>query len=116
MDLAVISSLQHHSGAPINCSVTMTEPKNWPNLWADANSIVMRGNGIVTAGKTFEETLVLAWYLEDAARVELDCLAAGLALDEFVLSETECEKRAVYTGQIMNLMWNYLIAGDPENT
>src|SRR5690606_8442459 len=40
-------------------------------------AIVMRGNGAVTAGRTLAEAVVLAWYLEDAARVELDCLAAG---------------------------------------
>lgn len=44
-----------------------------------ARAIVLRGNGAVTVGATLQEACVLAWYLEDAARVEVDALASGQA-------------------------------------
>src|ERR1700687_3263558 len=43
-------------------------------LLGPARGIVMRGNGAVTVGASIEEALVMAWYLEDAARVELAVL------------------------------------------
>ena len=39
----------------------------------------MRGNGVVAAGESLQSAVVLTWYLEDAARVELAALSAGLA-------------------------------------
>ncbi|HVW67983.1 MAG TPA: class II aldolase/adducin family protein, partial [Steroidobacteraceae bacterium] len=35
-----------------------------------ARAIVLRGNGAVTVGRSLQEACVLAWYLEDSARVE----------------------------------------------
>jgi HCOMODA/2-hydroxy-3-carboxy-muconic semialdehyde decarboxylase len=43
----------------------------------DARAIVLRGNGAVVVGTSLQEACVMAWYLEDAARVELDVLASG---------------------------------------
>lgn len=77
-----------------------------------ARAIVMRGNGAVTVGSTLEEAVVLAWYLEDAARVELEVLAAGV--EGQVLSTREAAERAVTTGLLFERMWEYLNAGDPE--
>ena len=45
---------------------------------ATARAIVMRGNGAVAVGASLEEAVVMAWYLEDAARVELAVLGAGV--------------------------------------
>src|SRR6185295_16025783 len=42
-----------------------------------ARAIVMRGNGAIAVGATIEEAVVMAWYLEDAARVELAVLGSG---------------------------------------
>ena len=42
-----------------------------------ARAVVLRGNGAVTVGSTLEEAVSLAWYLEDAARVELVVLGAA---------------------------------------
>jgi len=76
-------------------------------------AIVMRGNGAVTVADSLQTAVVLAWYLEDAARVELDCLAAGLA--EFHgFSAAEAAARAVWTGGLGERMWAYLSAGDIE--
>jgi HCOMODA/2-hydroxy-3-carboxy-muconic semialdehyde decarboxylase len=73
----------------------------------------MRGNGVVTAGSSLDEAVVLTWYLEDAARIELDVLASGLdGLPLF--SESEAAARANWNGRIRERMWEYLTAGDPE--
>lgn len=80
----------------------------------ESRGVVMRGNGAVTAGATLEEAVVLAWYLEDAARVELDVLAAGRSAEEALLSADEARQRAVGAGRIFERMWDYLTHGDPE--
>lgn len=80
----------------------------------DARAVVMRGNGVVTAGASLEEAVVFTWYLEDAARVELDVLATAGAGREAVFSDEEARLRAVGTGRIYERMWEYLTHGDPE--
>jgi len=77
-----------------------------------ARAIVMRGNGAIAVGSSLEEALVMAWYLEDAARVELAVLATDVAGLE--LSEAEARERAVTSGRIIERMWDYLTSGDPE--
>ena len=78
----------------------------------NARAIVMRGNGAIAVGSSLEEALVMAWYLEDAARVELAVLATDVAGLE--LSEAEARERAVTSGRIIERMWDYLTSGDPE--
>lgn len=75
-------------------------------------AVVMRGNGAVTAGRSLAEAVVLTWYLEDAARVELEVLRSGL--DGPTLSPAEAAERATDAGRIFERMWDYLTAGDPE--
>ncbi|WP_321803403.1 class II aldolase/adducin family protein [Burkholderia sp. BCC1988] len=77
-------------------------------------AIVMRGNGTVVAADSLTKAVVLTWYLEDAARLELAILGAGLEQAAAVLDDTECNRRATSAGQIFERMWDYLIAGDPE--
>lgn len=80
---------------------------------ADARAIVLRGNGAVTVGASIEEAVVLCWFLEDAARVELDLQRLGDGqLSE--LSEDEAARRATWEGGLMDRMWSYLAQGDPE--
>ena len=74
----------------------------------------MRGNGVVTAGSSLEEAVVLTWYLEDAARIELDVMASGLGDTAPVFSEAEAKARANWNGRLRERMWDYLTAGDPE--
>jgi HCOMODA/2-hydroxy-3-carboxy-muconic semialdehyde decarboxylase len=87
---------------------------------AGARAVVMRGNGVVTAGESLEQAVVFTWYLEDAARVELDVLATLGALgtkgagSEALFSDEEAKMRAVGTGRIYERMWEYLTHGDPE--
>jgi HCOMODA/2-hydroxy-3-carboxy-muconic semialdehyde decarboxylase len=77
-----------------------------------ARAIVMRGNGAITVGASIEEAVVMAWYLEDSARVELAVLASGL--EGKVLTATEAKDRAVTSGRIIERMWDWLSAGDTE--
>ena len=78
------------------------------------NAIVMRGNGAVVAEDSLQAAVVLTWYLEDAARLELAILAAGLQDKSVVLTNDECTQRATRDGLIFERMWAHLTAGDPE--
>jgi HCOMODA/2-hydroxy-3-carboxy-muconic semialdehyde decarboxylase len=80
----------------------------------EGSAIVMRGNGLVTAGASIEEAVVRAWYAEDAARVELDVLSAGGAGTPALISAEEARIRATWSGRILERMWDYLTRGDPE--
>ena len=80
----------------------------------DARAIVMRGNGAVIAGQSLQAAVVLAWYLEDAARVELDCLAAAPHTLPTCLSDEQSAIRATWNGRLLERMWEYLTAGDAE--
>jgi len=77
-----------------------------------ARAIVMRGNGAITAGASLEEAVALAWYLEDAARVELAVLYSGL--EPLVFTEEEVRDRAIDVGSMLLRMWNWMSAYDPE--
>lgn len=82
-------------------------------MLGDAGAIFMRGNGLVTAGWSIEEALVLTWYAEDASRVELEFLAANMA-EVGLLTPDQVEARATWAGRIRERMWEYLTDGDPE--
>jgi len=77
-----------------------------------ARAIVLRGNGAVTVGASLQEACVFAWYLEDAARVELDVLASGQT--GLTFDEEECAARATLQGRIFERMWDWLTAADSE--
>lgn len=84
-------------------------------LMGTSAAIVLRGNGAVTAGASVEEALAYAWYLEDAARVELALLAArvdGRTVLEFTADEAA--RRATHAGGLIDRMWRYLCSGDLE--
>ena len=79
----------------------------------ESAGLMMRGNGAVTAGQSLEEAVVLAWYLEDACRIELTALSAGLG-DAPAITPQAAAQRATRAGLIFERMWDYLTAGDPE--
>lgn len=81
----------------------------------DRNAIVMRGNGAIIVADSIERAVVLAWYLEDAARVELDILQTGTD-DGLVLTDEEARSRATWSGGIAERMWAHLTAGDMRST
>jgi HCOMODA/2-hydroxy-3-carboxy-muconic semialdehyde decarboxylase len=80
-------------------------------LLGDSSAVVMRGNGAVVAADSIEKAVVLTWYLEDAAKVELAVRAAGLGGQ---LSLDEISERATWQGGIVERMWDFLTAGDSE--
>lgn len=79
----------------------------------NAAAIILRGNGAVVAGSTLQQAVVLTWYLEDMARIDLAGRAAGLA-DAPALTAQAAAERATWTGAILERMWDYLVAGDDE--
>lgn len=79
-----------------------------------APAVVVSVNGAVTAAETPQQAVTLAWFLEDAARVELAALYAGLADKAPRMSEEQAKNRATWQGRIAERMWDYLTAGDPE--
>ncbi len=79
-----------------------------------ASAIVVGVNGAVTAGVDIEQAVCLAWFLEDAARVELAALAAGLADSAPRMNEEQARARATWAGRIAERMWEFLTAGDTE--
>jgi HCOMODA/2-hydroxy-3-carboxy-muconic semialdehyde decarboxylase len=81
------------------------------DLLGTARAIVLRGNGAVTVGASLQEACVFAWYLEDAARVELDVLSSGLP--GLVFDAEEAAARATTQGLIIERMWEWMTAGDP---
>lgn len=79
----------------------------------ESRGLLMRGNGAVVAGDSLEEALGLAFYLEDACRIELAALASGLA-DAPVMGLEAAAERATRAGRLFERMWDYLTEGDPE--
>lgn len=83
-------------------------------LFSGGKALAMRGNGAIIAGESLIEALTLSWYLEDAARIELQLLGAGLASRVDPISSHACNQRATRSGRIFERMWEYLTATDPE--
>jgi HCOMODA/2-hydroxy-3-carboxy-muconic semialdehyde decarboxylase len=65
-------------------------------------------------GRSAEQALALAWFLEDAARVELAALAAGLAEQAPLLQGEVAAQRATWEGRIAERIWDFLTLNDPE--
>ena len=81
----------------------------------DSRALVMRGNGAILTGATVEESIVMAFFLEEAARTELAVMAVGGNARSVEIPLDEARARAVSTGRIFERMWDYLTDGDPEN-
>jgi len=77
-------------------------------MLGDAPAIVMRGNGAVVAGETMQRAATLAWFLEDAARIERDVRAMGFAPDTGLLDAEETCDRQVWAGRVDERMWDWL--------
>lgn len=93
---------------------TEAQAQGVAELLGQGNAIVMRGNGAVVAGTDLAAAVVLTWYLEDAARIELHLRSAGLARPEDIVNPQAAAQRATTSGRIFERMWEYLCAGDPE--
>jgi HCOMODA/2-hydroxy-3-carboxy-muconic semialdehyde decarboxylase len=82
----------------------------------ESAGVLMRGNGAVVSGGSIKEALMLAWYLEDMCRIELAALACRDAVPAPVISAEDAAMRATFAGGIVERMWEYLTAGDPERS
>ena len=71
-------------------------------------AIVMRGNGAVVAGETLPQAVTLAWFLEDAARVERDVRTMGGGAEHGLLSDDEIAARQGWGGGVVERMWLHL--------
>lgn len=83
-------------------------------LMGDSPALVLTGNGVVVCADSLEKACVLTWFLEDAARIELQALASGLADSAPRLDAEAARGRATWAGGIAERMWAYLTEGDPE--
>ena len=83
-------------------------------VMGEGSAVVLRGNGAVVAAASLQEAVALSYYLEDAARIEMQIRMAGLYAEACVLTQDQASQRAVRSGGIMERMWDYLTAGDPE--
>lgn len=78
-------------------------------------AIVLRGNGAVTAGSSVAEAAAFAFYLEDAARVEIALLPArATGREPLAYTPEDSVRRAVKAGALIERMWQFLCFGDPE--
>ncbi|MDP3673783.1 MAG: class II aldolase/adducin family protein [Novosphingobium sp.] len=77
-------------------------------MLGEAPAIVMRGNGAVVVGDTMQKAVTLAWFLEDAARIERDIRAMGCDPAQGVLDLDEIADRQVWSGQVAERMWAWL--------
>jgi HCOMODA/2-hydroxy-3-carboxy-muconic semialdehyde decarboxylase len=107
--------MKRSATAVLLCLVILPLPAFAALQLGQGRCIFMRGNGVVTAGASIEEAVVLTWHAEDAAHVELDCMAAG-ETNTGLLSADEAAQRATWSGRILERMWDYLTHGDPELT
>ncbi len=81
----------------------------------DSRAIVLRGNGVILTGATVEESIVMTFFLEEAAKTELTVLAIGGNAEPVVLPDEQAAARAVSSGRVFERMWDYLTFGDPED-
>lgn len=77
-------------------------------MLGNAPAIVMRGNGAVVVGETMPRAVTLAWFLEDAARIERDVRAMGFPPDSGLLDAAEIADRQVWSGGVETRMWDWL--------
>lgn len=74
-------------------------------------AVVVGVNGAVTVADDLPKAVALAWFLEDAARVELELRAAGGAQHVVFASAEQAAQRATWEGRIAERMWEHLTAG-----
>ncbi|HEY4238359.1 MAG TPA: class II aldolase/adducin family protein [Kofleriaceae bacterium] len=73
-----------------------------------ARAIVLRGNGAISVGATVREAACHAFFLEDAARVELAVLATREAAVPY--TRAQCDARGAGDAQLYARMWEFLVA------
>jgi HCOMODA/2-hydroxy-3-carboxy-muconic semialdehyde decarboxylase len=77
-----------------------------------ARAVVLRGNGAVTVGRSPEEAACHAYFLEDAARLELAVLASGEPATPYTADEAA--RRATADASLYRRMWEFLMGEDVD--
>lgn len=83
-------------------------------LMGQRPALFLSVNGALTAAETPERAVALAYFLEDAARVELVALSTGLETRGPVLEPEVASERATWDGRIAERVWEFLLRNDPE--
>lgn len=113
----IVPRPRHGIGAYFDCVPLWPDPRllrddasaaGLAEMLGDAPAIVMRGNGAVVVGDTMQKAVTLAWFLEDAARVERDMRAMGFDPAQGLLDPVEITDRQVWSGQVAERMWDWL--------
>lgn len=66
-------------------------------MLGDSRGLVLKGNDAIVVADNLRQAVVLAWYLQDAARVELDVMSAGSESSPCFTPE-EVVDRAIWNG------------------
>ncbi len=77
-------------------------------------AVVMRGNGAVIAAESLPAAVVLAWFLEEAAKAEKFVLEMKEHGAPTMLTAAEARARATRAGRVFDRAWDYLTANDEE--
>ena len=87
-------------------------------LLGTGRAVVLRGNGAVTVGPSVREAACHAFFLEDAARLELAVLASGETPVPYTAEQAR--KRGAGDQNLYDRMWDFLLGDDalanPEAT
>jgi HCOMODA/2-hydroxy-3-carboxy-muconic semialdehyde decarboxylase len=75
-------------------------------------AIVLRGNGAIAVGASVREAACHAFFLEDAARIELLALATGAAAVPYTAKQAA--QRAGGDARLYDRMWEYLLDDDVQ--
>ena len=75
-------------------------------LLGTTRAIVLRGNGAVTVGASVREAACHAYFLEDAARVDLAVRATGEAGIPY--TSDQAARRGMVDGPLYDRMWEFL--------
>jgi HCOMODA/2-hydroxy-3-carboxy-muconic semialdehyde decarboxylase len=82
-------------------------------LLGAGRAIVLRGNGAVTVGPSVREAACHAFFLEDAARLELAVLASGETPVPYTAEQAQ--KRGAGDPNLYDRMWDFLLGDDAEH-
>jgi HCOMODA/2-hydroxy-3-carboxy-muconic semialdehyde decarboxylase len=80
------------------------------HMLADGRAIVLRGNGAVTVGATAREAAAHAFFLEDAATMELHVLSSGARAIPYTAEQAL--QRAAPDKRLYDRMWEFLVGDD----
>jgi HCOMODA/2-hydroxy-3-carboxy-muconic semialdehyde decarboxylase len=79
-------------------------------MLADGRAIVLRGNGAITVGASAREAAAHAFFLEDAATMELHVLSSGARATPYTAEQAV--QRAAADKPLYDRMWEFLIGDD----